>query len=356
MPQSVSNNPSGFWKIVLLIITAGAAVLLVSPVSANPAGDPGGKPVVTIIARGDGSYYLGEEAFFSGVNTDSDSTYLFMTGPNLPENGGNLASPSRNATGGDPGSFTVVKTKPDTTWDYHWYTSGLMLDAGSYTIYAASQPKAKDQLADIPYGTTSIIVKKPFIFTNISSFSVVQGQPFTITGTTEGNPPEVQIWIIGDTYVSTIKTPVNSDALFTFTADAVMSGKLPAGQNYLFVQHPMQNNQFDIAVSGDYVRDVNLNNGTNLFKVTGPGSLQGNDAAEALVAAFNENEAPRDYTVDTYTVIPFRVADTRGSTLQAPADTTVPVQQPTRQIPLQYAAPIGAGALILVGFVLWKRH
>ncbi|HNX18289.1 MAG TPA: hypothetical protein PKM50_08210 [Methanoregula sp.] len=32
-------------------------------------------------------------------------------------------------------------------------------------------------------------------------------------------------------------------------------------------------NQFDFVVSGDYVRNLKLNNGTNIFKLTDPGSL-----------------------------------------------------------------------------------
>ena len=47
------------------------------------------------------------------------------------------------------------------------------------------------------------------------------------------------------------------------------------GQNYLIVQHPMADNQFDIVVSGDYVRDLKLNNGTNLFKTHRPGKPAG---------------------------------------------------------------------------------
>jgi len=56
-------------------------------------------------------------------------------------------------------------------------------------------------------------------------------------------------------------------------------------------------NQFDFVVSGDYVRNQILNNGTNIFKLTGPGSLQGSDAADALIAAISD-QAAND---DTYT-------------------------------------------------------
>jgi hypothetical protein len=303
MSKPVSKRPVELWKILLLFILAGAAVLVL-PVSAAD------KPVVTIVAQGSGAYYLGEEVFFSGMNTDTGSTYLYITGPNLPDNGGKLTSPSQKSVSGDPGSFTVVKTNADKTWVYAWYTSGLRLDAGSYTVYAASAPKTEDQVSGTPYGTTSIIVKKPYISANISTSTVVKGQPFTVTGIAEGIPPNVQIWIIGDNYAYTVKTPVNSDASFTFTADPATSGKLPAGQNYLIVQHPMADNQFDFVVSGDYVHNLKLNNGTNLFKLTGSGSLQGSDAADALITAINDQEAhDSTYTNDTYTLIPFQVTD-----------------------------------------------
>ncbi len=75
MSIQTSHNPSGFCILILLLIISGAAVLLISPVSADP-------PFVTIVARGGQSFYLGEEVVFSGVNNDSNSTYLFITGPN----------------------------------------------------------------------------------------------------------------------------------------------------------------------------------------------------------------------------------------------------------------------------------
>ena len=119
----------------------------------------------------------------------------------------------------------------------------------------------------------------------------------------------------------------------------------------------MADNQFDFVVSGDYVRNLKLNNGTNIFRITGPGSLQGSDAADALIAAISDQEAnDKTLTNDTYTLVPFQVTDAGGSTLQAPADTTAPVPQTTQQVPLQYAVPIGAGALLLAGIVLWKWH
>jgi hypothetical protein len=358
MFRQTSNNLSGYWMMILLFIIAGTMVLSLSPVSAE-------KPFVTIIVKGDQSYYRGEEVVFRGMNTDSDSTYLIITGPNLPDGGGILSSPHQNPVRGDPGSFTMVKTKPDKTWEYTWYTSDVKLDAGTYSIYAVSKPETKDRFNELTtYGNVSIIYKKPFITGGISPSSVSQGQPFTVSGVAEGIPPAVQIWIIGDNFVFNTTTPVNPDASFTFNGDTQLSAKLPKGQCYLIVQHPMMNNQFDIVVSGVY---VTLNNSTNLFRISGPGSLQGNDAADALIAAISDQEAhDKTYTSDMYTIVPFQVTDVGSPTPQAQPATQVqsePQAQATKAIPVQQQtqpalvpfALIGAVVLVL-GIVVWKRH
>ena len=90
----------------------------------------------------------------------------------------------------------------------------------------------------------------------------------------------------------------------------------------------MQNNQLDIIVNGDFVRNLQLNNGTNLFRALGPGSLQGNDAKEGLIVALND-----PIVDDTYTEIPLMVDDTGISTPQGPPATTTPVQHADPESP-----------------------
>jgi hypothetical protein len=299
MSKQTSNNLSGFWKIFLLLIIVGAAALMISPVSAE-------KPYVTVVAVGSQSYYMGEKVIFSGTNTASNSTYLFITGPNLPEGGGSLSATQQLPVSGDPSSFAVAETKPDTTWEYTWYTSDLRLDAGTYTIYAVSTPETKDQFNNVTtYGTVSIIYKKPFITTEISPSSISPGQSFTVSGVAEGIPPDVQVWILGENYYSKSVVPVNSDASYQFVMPGEVTSKLAGGQYFVIVQHPMKDNKFNIDVSGDYVK---LNNDSSLFKITGPGNLQGSNAADALIAAISGHEAHDDtYTNDTYTIVPFQI-------------------------------------------------
>ena len=302
MSKPASNDPPGSWKTILLLIMVGAAALMISPVSADTG--------VTVAVSGDLSYYQGEKVVFSGRNYDSDTTYLFIEGPEIPRNGGKLTTPRQEVVSGNPGSFAIAPTKADKSWEYVYDTHNLNLGAGTYTVYAVSQPKAKDQLNGAGFADVGITLKKPFITAEISSYNVVKGKPFTVTGTavTDGNPSNVQIWILGDTSAIVTKTPVNPDGSFTFTANAALSGKIPAGKHYLIVEHPMADNQSDFVVSGDYVRNLKLNNGTDLFRLTGPGSLQGSNAADTLIAAISEQEAnDHTYANDTYTLIPFQV-------------------------------------------------
>ena len=121
---------------------------------------------VTITSAGTGIYYTGDEVVFSGTNTDSATTYLFITGPGLTANGTRLDDTAIPCVTGDAGTFTWVDVNPDDTWEYRWNTSscGLAPEIGThagYTVYAASAPGAKNDLADAAYGTASLVLKGP---------------------------------------------------------------------------------------------------------------------------------------------------------------------------------------------------
>ncbi len=356
MALSANANTFRYRNMILLLIIAGTAVLLISPVSAETG--------VTISAQGDQSYYLGEELVLSGSNYDSDFTYLFMTGSGISPSGGKLTSPLQNVVSGDTGSFDMVQTKPDKKWEYTLYTYNLGINPGPYVIYAVNRPETAAQVTGVDNKSTRVIFKKPFITAKVTPSAVSQGQPFTVTGFAEGNPGAVQAWIIGDNYVFNMTSPTNPNSSFAFTIAPQISEKLPKGHYYLIVQHPMQNNELDIVLNTDWVTNLQFTGGSpgggmNLFRITGAGSLQGRDAAEALIAALNDPGVD-----DTYTEIPLVVDDKNGtmsevslsrpSTIQAQAAPATPVQHQTPASPLQYA-PLGAIVLI-GGIVVWSRH
>jgi PGF-CTERM protein len=276
------------------------------------------KGAVTIVAAGDQSYYLGEEIKLSGTNTESSTTYLFIIGPNLPTNGGVLTEPKTpvipDVDPQLPDLWNSVKADvlADNTWSYKWGTSTIDLDAGTYTIYGVSKPYDKQPtlLAKAAYGTVSIIIKKPFVSATASQSTVAQGDKIFITGTAEGQPSSVAIWILGKNFAQLATETVNSDSTFKYEVKQEVTKSLYSGQYFVVVQHPMMNNIFDIdidATDTNYVIDKGVivpgvTQATKLFKISGTGSLQGSDAAEALVQGINQ-----PYIDDTYTKLQFLI-------------------------------------------------
>ena len=276
------------------------------------------KGAVTIVAAGDQSYYLGEEIKLSGTNTESTTTYLFIIGPNLPANGGVLTMPKTAIIPevnlpADAGRWNSVTADvlADNTWSYKWGTSNVDLDAGTYTIYGVSKPydKTPELLSKAAYGTVSIIIKKPFVSATASQSTVAQGDKIFITGTAEGQPSSVAIWILGKNFAVKNTETVNSDGTFKYEVKQDTTKSMYSGQYFVVVQHPMMNGKYDIDWSGapaEYVYDYGIGESTgqvlSLFKIYGPGSLQGSDAAEALVQGINQ-----PYIDDTYTKLQFLI-------------------------------------------------
>jgi len=271
------------------------------------------KGAVTITAAGDGSYYLGEEVKYSGTNTETVKTYLFITGPNLQSVGSQIQSLNPRAFKVDDtvaASFQSADVQSDNTWSWKWGTATVALDAGTYTVYAVSAPRDVDHLGDVAYGTVSIIVKKPFVSATVSQSTVAAGDKLIVRGVAEGKPaPGVAMWILGKNFASRTTASVNADATFEFEVKDSTTKNMAAGQYFVVVQHPMQNNVFDINFCPGVTTTVcNLQQAAGapgaqqIFTIMGQSSLQGSDAAEALVQGINSPNVD-----DTYTKLQFLV-------------------------------------------------
>ena len=267
---------------------------------------------VTIAAKDYQSFYLGEVIKLQGTNSVSQETYLFITGPNLPTQGAQIKSPDpRNypVANGNPNTFQVIDVD-NSNWNWDWNTAGIALDSGTYTVYAVSTPSDRNSLQSNNYATLAITIKKPFISATVSQPTVAKGDKLFIRGVAEGNPPGgVAIWVLGTNYAERATQTVNSGSLFEYEITGTTTSGLTSGQYFVVVQHPMQNGEFDIVLdSNGYVinRQLNANttstSGLSIFKLTGPGSLQGSDAAEALVQALENQNID-----DTYTRLQFIV-------------------------------------------------
>jgi PGF-CTERM protein len=279
------------------------------------------KGQVTITYEGTGSYYLGETIKLTGTNTDSKKVYLFLKGPNLGDAGVSLADVSIPVT--DPCNhatcvaipcevcWKVVDVNTDNTWSYKWDTSTLSaqrtLDAGTYTIYAVAvnATGASTSLSDKTYSTASIVVKKPFVTASASTNAVAKGDDLAISGTAEGKPTNVYVWIFGKNYRDLSNSePVGSDASFEFTLDTV---DLFAGQYFAVVQHPMMNGIQDVIADASGTDGTQAQvNPAGTWKAGNPtvilSGLQASDAATALVDLLNSPNVD-----DTYTKLSFMI-------------------------------------------------
>jgi len=226
---------------------------------------------VTITTSGTGTYYIGEEITLSGTCTDNKTAvHLFMTGPNLDDRGVNLET---LVYGNIP-----KNVEADDTWSYKWNTAQLLkgrsLDAGGYTIYAVSKPVDKNGLSRAKYATASVNLRSGFITATTSGATVARGDELKITGTAQGNPNNVQVWIFGKNFYGQFGTnnltaasaSVESDGSFEHKLKSSETTQLAAGQYFVVVQHPMGDDfgvKFDSVngtISGDGINTVTLTN------------------------------------------------------------------------------------------------
>ena len=318
-------------KVSVVIVVALLAALIVAPVAAEEiivndvgtlAGDEdcnltvnttplsydepkaeAAEGAVTITASGTGVYYLGEEITLSGTNTASATTYLFMTGPNLPSNGVNLTrlAPVEN---GSPATFTIADVEADDTWSYKWNTADIFwpLDAGNYTIYAVSEPRSKGYFSSAPFAVISVVLKAPTLSVWTSGLILTPGDDYRIGGVATGAPEAVQIWIFGKNYYGApsrldVKTAaVESDGTFEYILTGAETADLAKGQYYVVVQHPAGN---EFGVKADPATGTIYGYGINNVTLT---SLQAPAAASALINALDSPNIDDIYIKLSFTV------------------------------------------------------
>jgi hypothetical protein len=138
-----------------------------------------------------------------------------------------------------------------------------------------------------------------------SSSAIANGDPVYIRGIATGHPQSgLQVWIIGYNYLKIDTVQVNEDNTYSYELKSSETQGLASGQYYVVVQHPMMNGQFDIiyAPGSGGVINRQLGNGTRIFQITGPGSLQSPDAAYALVRAISSQDVDDTFSTVTFFV------------------------------------------------------
>ena len=262
---------------------------------------------VTLTTSGTGFYYVGEEIVVSGTNTDSDTVYLFLAGPNLNTNGVRLEDLGVPLMDGTPATFTTVDVEADDTWSYRWDTDSLngTLNSSGYTIYAVSTPRDKAHLSDAAYATATIQLRPAFITAEASSATLTPGNGFQITGTAGGAPASVNIWIFGPDYyggydgaLGVRTASVEADGTFEYVLEGSETYALQNGRYYVIVQHPVD---YNFGVMADTTTGVIYGGGVANVTLT---TLLAFDAATALITALDSPGVD-----DIYTRLDFEVVD-----------------------------------------------
>lgn len=164
----------------------------------------------TAVSAGSAQSYFGNTVKLSGYCYTSPTVYLFLTGPNLPSNGVALDNANMRT---DQGGFTRVDVDSNDHWEYDWYTGGLDLDAGSYTVWAVNGPHDRSDLGQSEYttmqvslGTPSVSIATPTIPPSPGSLelsSVPSNASVVINGNYAGSTPLTVTDLLPGTYTVT---------------------------------------------------------------------------------------------------------------------------------------------------------
>ena len=262
---------------------------------------------VTITTSGTGTYYIGEEITLSGTCTEGTKVYLFLTGPNLATDGVTLTTLDKVSTTDETSFKDTADVNADDTWSKKWNTGDIKksIDAGGYTIYAVSTNVSKADLSDAKYATASVNLRSGFITATTSGATVARGDELTISGTAQGNPNDVYIWIFGKNYyggadgkLEVRKVSVESDGSFEEKLKSADTTNFAAGQYFVVVQHPMGDTP---GVSLDPARSGWITGTSGVIPVELT-NLQAPAAASALINALDSPNVPDTYVKLTYFV------------------------------------------------------
>jgi trimeric autotransporter adhesin len=135
--------------------------------------------------------------------------------------------------------------------------------------------------------------------------TIANGDPVYIHGIATGQPSAgLQVWLIGYNYVKMATVYTNADNTYVYELKSADTQSLAPGQYFVLVQHPMMNGAFDIyydATSGNVI-NRQLGSGTSIFQLTGTGSLQNPQGADALMQAINSQNLDDTFATTSFII------------------------------------------------------
>jgi trimeric autotransporter adhesin len=133
--------------------------------------------------------------------------------------------------------------------------------------------------------------------------TIANGDSVMIHGIATGHPRNgLQLWIISHNYLKVTTLAVNDDNTYVYELKPADTQNLASGEYFFLVQHPMMNGRFDVVYDPSTGKIINKQldggKGMEIFTISGSGSLQGPDSAQALVKAIGSQNI--DDTFATY--------------------------------------------------------
>lgn len=285
-------------------------------------------------------FYVGDEIWIDGTNTDSNTSYLWITGPGLDPCGVNLYDPTSH----DPVKAVVYDSKNGVanSWRIspNWATNDTPISAGNYTIWITSsnpgswsctnatclgiaEEKGVCAIQKCPscavYTSIPVTLLQPEL--TLEPVDTVQrcccpGYPcgqlggvneIWLNGTSGGdNCKELQIWMFGQGQFGTknylyTETPTFCDDTFNFELNKGLLQpnnidlcEIPSGVYDVIVQVPGANGMFDVnraepEANGDrFVTTTLPVAGSKIFKVEGKDAITDGIAVKLLKEGLNK--------------------------------------------------------------------
>ena len=139
--------------------------------------------------------------------------------------------------------------------------------------------------------------------------TIANGDSVFIHGIATGHPQNgLQLWIISHNYLKVTSIAVNDDNTYLYELKPADTQNLASGEYFFVVQHPMMNGQFDVVYDPSTGKIINKQldggNGMEIFTISGAGSLQGPDSAQALVNAISSQNIDDTFAPYSFYISP----------------------------------------------------
>ncbi len=110
----------------------------------------------------------------------------------------------------------------------------------------SSSPRATTNLAGSCWNLVGGSLT-PFVTVSVSPSLIIPGQAVSVSGTVESKPSSgLAVWDPGENFTDCSPASVDNDGTYGYNLSEALTSGMTPGQYFVIVQHPMQNDIFDV--------------------------------------------------------------------------------------------------------------